>query len=308
MRKKIFLWGLSVIITCAAVIYQRATGPTNPKKEKITINNMEYTLKLPRSHGSEKYEDCEVKLNIIDHEVNGTIYYRTYPGESEWDSSKFFREEREVTSLIKNKIYGIYEEDVLISELPYQPPAGKMEYYIKLQKNDKTYTIAKKNPVIIRFKGDVPAYFLIPHVVLMFATMLIANLAGLYAIWKVKRYKFYTFLAGCTLLVGGMILGPVVQKYAFNDWWTGIPFGWDLTDNKTLIAFIAFLAAIIGNWRKDRRYLTIIASVVLLVIYSIPHSLFGSELNRETGEIIQAGLILVIVPNIQFIKKCILNN
>ena len=38
------------------------------------------------------------------------------------------------------------------------------------------------------------------------------------------------------LAVGGFILGPLVQNYAFGELWTGVPFGWDLTDNKTLIA------------------------------------------------------------------------
>jgi len=31
----------------------------------------------------------------------------------------------------------------------------------------------------------------------------------------------------------------------------------------------------------------IIAAVVLLLIYSIPHSLFGSELDYDTGRVIQ---------------------
>ena len=31
--------------------------------------------------------------------------------------------------------------------------------------------------------------------------------------------------------VGGFLLGPAVQKMAFDAWWTGIPFGHDLTDH-----------------------------------------------------------------------------
>ena len=38
-----------------------------------------------------------------------------------------------------------------------------------------------------------------------------------------------------TLGLGGMILGPIVQKYAFGAYWTGIPFGHDLTDAKNLV-------------------------------------------------------------------------
>ena len=53
--------------------------------------------------------------------------------------------------------------------------------------------------------------------------------------------KYLTFLTMGSLFLGGMLLGPIVQNFAFGDYWTGIPFGWDLTDNKTLLAAIAEL-------------------------------------------------------------------
>jgi hypothetical protein len=77
-----------------------------------------------------------------------------------------------------------------------------------------------------------------------------------------------------------MILGPLVQKYAFGALWTGFPFGYDLTDNKTLIAFLGWIAAwIAGRKGKPARGWVLGASILLLVVYLIPHSLFGSELD-----------------------------
>ncbi len=89
-----------------------------------------------------------------------------------------------------------------------------------------------------------------------------------------------------------MILGPLVQKYAFGELWTGVPFGWDLTDNKTLIAFIFWILAVVMNRKKERPLYTALAAVVLLLVYSIPHSMFGSELDYATGQVTQ-GLILI---------------
>lgn len=40
-----------------------------------------------------------------------------------------------------------------------------------------------------------------------------------------------------------------------------------------------------GNWKKDRPYLSLIAAIVLLLVYSIPHSMYGSELDHSTGVI-----------------------
>jgi hypothetical protein len=89
------------------------------------------------------------------------------------------------------------------------------------------------------------------------------------------------------LLAGGMVLGPLVQKYAFGELWTGVPFGWDLTDNKTLISVIVWVVAVILNRKKERPAYTIAAALILLLVYSIPHSLFGSELDYATGVVTQ---------------------
>ena len=67
-----------------------------------------------------------------------------------------------------------------------------------------------------------------------------------------------------------MILGPVVQKFAFNEFWAGVPFGIDLTDNKTLIAMIAWLLAL---WKsknvKSGRYWVIAAAIILLAVQNL---------------------------------------
>ncbi len=64
-----------------------------------------------------------------------------------------------------------------------------------------------------------------------------------------------------------------------------MPFGWDLTDNKTLIALIFWILAVVMNKRDDKPFYTILAAIVLLVVFSIPHSLFGSELNYSSGQV-----------------------
>jgi hypothetical protein len=84
-----------------------------------------------------------------------------------------------------------------------------------------------------------------------------------------------------------MILGPLVQNYAFGELWTGIPFGWDLTDNKTLIAFLFWILAVFMNRKQEKPFYTALAALILLLIYSIPHSMFGSELDYSTGQVTQ---------------------
>ena len=267
--KKVALWILAVVITLSAVIYQRMTGPTYPKRVKIELDGIEYNLKLLRSHGGTT--DAPIELNI-DPALKAVLHFKYFPNleNEEWKTLDFEQ--------IDGK---------LVANLPNQPPAGKLMYYVDISTATSTVSISKEEPVVIRYKGDVPASILVPHIFLMFFSMMLANVAGLFAIAGIERFKTYTNLTFIFLLLGGMILGPLVQLNAFGDLWTGVPFGWDLTDNKTLIAFLFWLAAVIGNRRQQRPWLTIIAAIVGLLVYSIPHSMFGSELDRASGQVTQ---------------------
>ncbi|MFW5821682.1 MAG: hypothetical protein ACOCWA_10345, partial [Bacteroidota bacterium] len=78
----------------------------------------------------------------------------------------------------------------------------------------------------------------------------------------------------------------------FGEYWTGFPFGKDLTDNKALIAFAFWIIAWLGNRQTgERKYLVVLAAVINLAISLIPHSLLGSELDYSSGEI-KTGMII----------------
>lgn len=274
MKKKIILWIFAAILTMGAVIYQRATGPTYPKKETVTLNNKDYKLKLIRSHGGD--DDAVITLNIDDEKVTANLFYKNYPpkADEKWQVNSFTH--------IKQK-----DASNMQASLPHQAPAGKLLYYVEISDSKTKRFISKDKPIVIRFKGGVPSYILIPHIIFMFLAYLFANVAGLFAAFKIPQFKLFTRLTLIVIFWGGMVLGPIVQKFAFLEYWAGVPFGWDLTDNKLLIAFLAWLIAFFINRKKENRIVVIIATVVTLVIFSIPHSMFGSELNRETGKVIQ---------------------
>jgi hypothetical protein len=110
--------------------------------------------------------------------------------------------------------------------------------------------------------------------------MLLGTRAGLEALYKRERAYRLALWTSALFFLGGIILGPIVQKFAFGAFWTGWPLGSDLTDNKTAVAMIAWLVAL---WRgrnmKSGRKWFVIAAVLQLTVYLIPHSMFGSELD-----------------------------
>ena len=264
--RMIIFWALAVIITLSAAVYQRLTGPTHPQRMKLNIENTTYKIGLVRSHGGD--DDCPLEYKISDNSITGEISYKRFPTNDEWETKELVR-----------------QGELLTSTLPHQQPAGKIEYKVSFFKDGKLINNPNNYHVVIRFKGGVPDFILIPHVLLMFIAMLLSNLVGILAIAKHKKMAFYTNLTFVVLLVGGMIYGPLMQLYAFGELWTGFPKGMDLTDNKTLIAFIFWIIAVAMNRKQQRPGWVIIASIVMLAIYLIPHSALGSELNYDSGNI-----------------------
>jgi hypothetical protein len=287
--KKFILWSLAIIITIGAAIYQRHTGPTYPKELSVTLNDNPYKLKLVRSLSLD--EKPEVFLEITDTAVKAKLYYKRIKSDEEYKVSEFSYRVSPVNSFLMNKVFKIYEEKGLFADVPQQPAAGKIQYYFEVTDSRGTQTYFKDEPVVIRFKGGVPSSILIPHILFMFLAMLFSTLAGLMAVVKYPLFRKYGIWTLVLFIAGGMVLGPVVQYYAFGDLWTGVPLGWDLTDNKTLIALVFWIMAVVMNIKKERPFYTALAAIVLLLVYSIPHSLFGSELDYTSGQVTQ-GIIL----------------
>ncbi|MDZ7372375.1 MAG: hypothetical protein ONB23_00255 [candidate division KSB1 bacterium] len=256
------LWAGAVIITLASAVWQRTTGPTYPHNARVTLAGGELQIPLPRTHAGPG--DEKIQLEVPDTSVSGTLIWRRYPTAEPWRRQALER-----------------QGSTLIGHLPHQPPAGKLEYWIELRQGEKTIPLTKK-PLVIRFRGEVPGAVLAGHILAMFLFMLFSNRAGLEALSGGPRAKAYGRTGFALLIVGGFVLGPIVQHYAFGQWWTGFPFGYDLTDNKTLIAAVVWLWALVRSYRKgSSRGALLFAAAVTLVVFLIPHSMWGSELKWE---------------------------
>ena len=253
MKKSVY-WLLAVVITLVLSIYQRLTGPTYPQKVAIELNGEGYKVKLPRS-GVQQDEIVKLK-GIPQTEVDMSLHYRRYPSGDEYTTVDF-----------------VWKDSVWQAALPVQPVAGK---------GDRDYLVDE--PVVIRFRNDVTAYILIPHILLMFGAMLFAVYTLLLVVTH-KAYRKWLWITVGTLFVGGFILGPLVQHAAFGPWWAGFPYGTDLTDNKTLISFLFFLVALATLKWKYNKWVVALAVLVMIAIFSIPHSAYGSEYDYTTQQL-----------------------
>lgn len=271
---QIMLWGLALLITAATSVYQRMVGPTRPQRGVEIVEGEEMRYRLPRSMvGTDLFE---VRLLDPGGALEGELSYRRYPTDDPWTRVPLVR-----------------SGPRLAGEIPVQPPGGKVAYRFHLRRGSEgaMTDVPAGGPVTGRFRGAVPGAFLIPHVILMLLTMLWSNRAGLEGLRRQGDPRRLAYWSFGLLVGGGLIFGPIVQWYAFGDLWTGFPLGTDLTDNKTLVAALAWLAAVVVCVRSGRRpaaglkavrIWTLIAAVVTVVIYSIPHSVAGTELDYST--------------------------
>ncbi len=269
--KRALLWALAVFLTLASAVYQRMTGPTNPLRGKTSLCGKDIAYRLARS--AENTSVYQLKLRAPE-PVSGFVQYMKYKKGDVW------KPERGVPM--------IRQGETLVAPLAWPdspdglaPKAAKLAYSINLFcPRGEPQDLTGGKPVIIRFKGPVPDWVLIPHILVMFLAMLTAIRGGLEALGREGRTRKYALWTVILLFVGGFILGPLIQKISFGAWWTGFPLGFDLTDNKTLIAFLGWLVALlVGGKGRNARWFVLAAAVLMLVVYLIPHSLLGSELD-----------------------------
>ncbi len=263
-RNSILLWLLAVVLTLVIGVYQRMTGPTYPVKGKETFKGREISYRLLRTQTIK--ENLPVKIKAAHKAVTAYINHRHYKTDESWQEVEMKR-----------------QGDLLVGEIPAEEiPAAKVEYTIRVSVDQENFLVNKGKTIVARFKGQVPSVFLIVHVLFMSLSIVFALRTGMEALRKAGSYHRLVNWTLVFTFIGGLILGPVVQYFAFGDLWTGFPFGFDLTDNKTLVAVVFWLLAFF--LKKKSRWWVILAAVVMIAVYLVPHSLLGSELDYQTGQ------------------------
>ncbi|MEO0559131.1 MAG: hypothetical protein AAF170_13215 [Bacteroidota bacterium] len=270
------LWVGAVVMMASAAIYQRTTGPTYPLRGEIVVGPEAYAYALVRSQ--ETIDEARVALPELGEGASATLTYRRYPTNDDFASVPLAEEEGE-------------DGPELAAYLPVQPAAGKVEYYVEVQTEGRTMRIpsaeADEPTIILRYKDPVPTPLLVSHVIAMFFTVLVGMRTGLGAVFAPQGIRTLTWITLIGMTVGGLVLGPFVQKYAFGAYWTGFPWGYDLTDNKLLIMWFVWVvaASVLGMGVKKKpvrsRVAVAIAALCMVVVYLIPHSMRGSELDFD---------------------------
>jgi hypothetical protein len=262
MRKASVQWTVAIVLTLISAVWQRWSGPTYPAKGTALVGGQAVAFSLPRSNSITERQ--KVMVAVADPAVTGMVEWRHYPTSEPFRTLPMTRQGQSL------------ETEIPPPPEPLMPMAGKLEYRVRLSAAG-TSAVFPERPAVTRFKGDVPLWILVPHVAAMFFGMLFSTRAAIAAVFDGST-RLWGFLTVSLLLAGGFVLGPLVQKLAFGAYWTGIPWGYDLTDNKTLIAAAAWiLAALQMRGGREAKVAVVLATILTLTVFAIPHSVWGSE-------------------------------
>jgi hypothetical protein len=247
--------------------YQRVTGPTFPYLGFAHVDGRSMHFKLPRSAVSEA--PLVITIPHAPKAMVASLGWRPHHSTGPYT----------IVLMQRNA-------EALSAQLPGLPPGVKIEYRISIKTAHGQLVIPAHRDIVLRFKGDIPPWALIPHISFLLLAVLFGMRTLLEALYRGPRLRLFAWLACGCIIIGGMLLGPLVQWFAFGAWWTGIPFGWDVTDNKTLFMLICWIGVLIAIHRhreptRRSRRMIIVGAVVMLLVYLVPHSLFGTEVRLE---------------------------
>ncbi|RMF07295.1 MAG: hypothetical protein D6762_07860 [Candidatus Neomarinimicrobiota bacterium] len=262
MGDKTLIWLATAVITLSSLMYQWRTSPSYPVRGNIPLAGKTVSYRFPTTWHTG--EDAKIVFPAIGDGWTAQLEYRRYKSRDAWQSHPMH-----------------LEGDYWVGYLPHQPAAGKIMYTVSLHQDSGQTQSVVDAPVILRYKGRIPLAILLPHILLMFTSMLLSTRTGIEALVEGPGARQLAAWTLGLLVAGGLVMGPLVQKYAFDAYWTGWPFGHDLTDNKTLAAVLGWALAL---WKSrsassSSRKWFLFAAVLHLVVYLIPHSVLGSEID-----------------------------
>jgi hypothetical protein len=278
---RILPWVAAAALTLACFAFQNRTGPTYPLEGAFGTSRGEVAFKFLRS------EEIGTGLQIMLRDpvpagVSAKVRYRRYKSNDGWSEKEMapgtFRFARRGS---------VEEVRGMGAELPSLPErAGKYEYLVLVDDGTGPRSVTGDRPVYARYKAPVPRAVLLVHILVVFLSMMLAIRTGLQALLGGEVRTLLWATIG-SLVLGAFVLGPIVQWYAFGVWWSGVPFGYDWTDNKVLVELVAWAGAaavaLVCKRPARVRAAVLAATVVTLTVYFIPHSIFGSEYDYTRG-------------------------
>ena len=277
MRKRVLA---GILITLLIFVVARRMSKNRPSEIEVAFGDVHIAHSTVFEHVGPGQP--EIILNVTPPvEIDAVVRYRT-PGEDVFET------------------VGMSEisEGIWAARLPGKEKGSRIEYgfrisYEEVSEAGTSIVSSKTGNYLIKYKGEVSVTVLVLHILCMFAAFffLVEALLGAFMMLFMGEEKEFTVAQVRWVLLftflGGWPLGFVLNWQRFGPIWEGFPFGYDITDNKTQLIVIFWIIVAAMSWKSFACRRTgrdavgpgvfavsvIIASILSLALYLVPHSL-----------------------------------
>jgi hypothetical protein len=248
MIKKVTLLLFSVGLAIVATFIQQLTSSDRPHRKYVVVNDTLVKVVLPVVHEG----DDIISFVLPDTSIKAYIYYKQLNIDEHWD-----------------KITCIRMGENIESVFPFHKPNIKIQYFIELIKNGKSYFVAKNNPVVLRFQDLPPKYLMFPYVILMFIALTLACFSGILALMKSESYKKMVAVT-FYLILSGTLLSLVIHLVTFKHLLIQISVYNDISFYKNLGILVLWFSLFYLNKKYALKVATIAISFITLLLYCLP--------------------------------------
>jgi|GEM_PF-2320879 len=287
---------LAILITVALLVVARRASQRQVPVVVETTTYGELTLSHTCNHvfkGDNTTADLDVIVSggLVPEDAVIALYYEPRMTDTTGTDNRSARIEA-ITIPGHNLVYRV--------EVPNQGRGTEFSYRFQLE--DVVGRVLATIPVEdgkhkpkqlwLRFEGRRLVPLLIAHIACMFGSFLLMVFVLLTAFEDVKnnavriRLGKQTLWATIFLFLGTFPIGIWLEYQVYATYWTGIPFGHDITDSKALVIFLYWTvilymlrgSALSRDPRKDvigataARWVAVVGVVLSLALYLVPHS------------------------------------
>lgn len=208
---------------------------------------------------------------------------------------EIFYKEKKDQEFLRSEFTRLKDTSIYNDFVPGLPKGKRYFYYISIEAGNGDVMVVpptaldKEKPAYyyVTYEAHTDRLWLILHIVLAIGAVIYWIHTFFYSICYLRTGQDIYFRKGYSSAFWGNVaffifaipLGCVIAWQTFGTPWTGVPIGWDITDNKSLITLVFYSVALAGA--KAGRFtprtfsiLGIIGLILTIIVYNIPHSYF----------------------------------
>lgn len=252
MKQNIILWVSAAIITFLSGYLESITSPDYPVTGTIGIESKKLSYKLDKV--ANPIDDLKLLLRTEVDSLLGQVEYRIIQPKGGWKKIPLKSAERILRALV-----------------PIPADAERIEYRLRLYKQNREFVIQNKNqPVILSVKGKVPGMVNTLFYLFLFSGLLFSTRTALEFFSpqnKIKKLSILTFFLFCISVIIFLPLKKIYEMQALGN--KIIPFG-DLLDTALFIIILVWLAAaILVFFVRNYRIIPMVAAIATLILFQL---------------------------------------